>query len=125
MNSSEIIQKFNLHYDNILSAAAPGINEYEMSLFLTQAHLEIVSNFFTGTSQGRSLDVTEFEKSLFSRYILKATLDSSITQPLDVILAKEYTVPLIEECIFILNEKCIANNSFVLVKPVSLDTEYI
>ena len=44
----EIRDIFNLHYDNIMSAASPGLNDYEISLYLTQAHKEIIYNYYSG-----------------------------------------------------------------------------
>lgn len=77
MTAAELIQKFNLHYDNILSAAAPGLNPYEISLFFTQAHREIISGIYKGSVGGASIDSEESVKSLITRYII--TEDLSVT----------------------------------------------
>lgn len=55
----EIRDIFNLHYDNIMSAASPGLNDYEISLYLTQAHKEIIYNYYSGNNKGDSFDSSE------------------------------------------------------------------
>ena len=42
MTTSEFSNEFDVLYNNIASNAAPGINEYEKSVFLTRAQSEIV-----------------------------------------------------------------------------------
>lgn len=45
MTTTEFISQFNILYDNISSNSAPGINTYEMSVYLTKAQLEIVKEY--------------------------------------------------------------------------------
>lgn len=49
---SEFSDQFDVLYNNITSNQAPGLNEYEKSLFLTKAEKEIVKNYFTANSKG-------------------------------------------------------------------------
>lgn len=46
---------FDVYYNNITSNQAPGLNDYEKSLFLTKAEREVVKNHFTATSKGNNL----------------------------------------------------------------------
>ncbi len=46
MTTEEFSDQFDLLYNNIASNAAPGLNEYEKSVFLTKAQSEIVKNYF-------------------------------------------------------------------------------
>ena len=46
MNHVEFSNEFDVLYNNIMSNAAPGLNEYEKSVFLTKAQEEIVKNHF-------------------------------------------------------------------------------
>lgn len=48
-------EQFDLLYNNITSNQAPGISEYEKSVFLTKAEKEIVKNYFSPNSKGNSL----------------------------------------------------------------------
>jgi hypothetical protein len=129
MTSAELIQKFNLHYDNILSAAAPGLNEYEISLFLTQAHKEVVASYYNGIMGGDTVDSTEATKSLISRYIL--TDSASLIPRNSAVLIKglyQYYIPLKEDVLQLLAERMYPKEPLqqtnILVKPIQIDQIY-
>ena len=46
MTLEEFNTNFDLLYNNIASNQAPGLDEYEKSVFLTNAQLELVKNYF-------------------------------------------------------------------------------
>ena len=46
MNTSEFSVAFDVYYNNITSNQAPGLNEYEKSMFLTQAQNQLVREYF-------------------------------------------------------------------------------
>lgn len=46
MTSLEFSNEFEILYNNIMSNQSPGIDEYEKSVFLTKAQLELVKNAF-------------------------------------------------------------------------------
>ena len=46
MNTTEFSTQFDILYNNITSNKAPGLNEYEKSVFLTTAQEQIVNNHF-------------------------------------------------------------------------------
>lgn len=56
MTSSEFSDQFDLLYNNITSNQAPGLTEYEKSVFLTKAQNEKVKNFFTPASPGNVIN---------------------------------------------------------------------
>lgn len=55
MTPEEFSNQFDLHYNNITSNQAPGLTEYEKSVFLTKAQDEIVKNYFSPQSKGNNL----------------------------------------------------------------------
>lgn len=55
MTIEEFSDQFDLLYNNITSNQAPGISEYEKSVFATKAEKEIVKNYFSPNSQGNTL----------------------------------------------------------------------
>lgn len=55
MTISEFSDQFDVLYNNITSNQAPGLDEYEKSLFLTKAEKEIVKNYFSPNSVGNTL----------------------------------------------------------------------
>lgn len=58
MNNKEFLNEFDLLYNNIRSNMAPSLNEYEISLFLTEAQEVLVKEFYTGKNAFRQ----SFEK---------------------------------------------------------------
>ena len=52
MTASEFSQEFDILYNNIASNQAPGLTEYEKSVFLTKAQDEIIKNYFTSKPNG-------------------------------------------------------------------------
>ena len=55
MTITEFSNQFDVLYNNITSNQAPGLNEYEKSVFLTKAQNEIVKNYFTANSKGNNI----------------------------------------------------------------------
>lgn len=55
MTSEEFSNQFDVLYNNITSNQAPGLTEYEKSVFLTKAQNEIVKNYFTANSKGNNI----------------------------------------------------------------------
>lgn len=55
MTISEFSEQFDVLYNNITSNQAPGLDEYEKSVFLTRAEKEIVKNYFSPNSKGNTL----------------------------------------------------------------------
>lgn len=47
--SEEVLRQFNTRYNNINSGAAPGINIFEISQYLTEAQRQIVNEYYGGT----------------------------------------------------------------------------
>lgn len=44
ISAREISRKFDVFYNNIMSSSAPGLTEYEKSVFLNKAQLEVLKN---------------------------------------------------------------------------------
>lgn len=63
MNVIEFLDEFNVLYNNINSNQAPGLNEYQISVFMTKAQDELLKNLFVGESAGNpnklGMDMTE------------------------------------------------------------------
>ena len=55
MTPEEFSNQFDIYYNNITSNQAPGLTEYEKSVFLTKAQDEIIKNYFTATSKGNNI----------------------------------------------------------------------
>ena len=60
MTLQEFNTNFDLLYNNIASNQAPGLDEYEKSVFLTKAQEELVISLYDGrNSSGESFENTE------------------------------------------------------------------
>ena len=55
MTVQEFSDQFDVLYNNITSNQAPGLNEYEKSVFLTKAQDEVIKNHFLANSKGNTL----------------------------------------------------------------------
>ena len=58
-SGDEFREIFNLKYNNINSGVSPGLNDYEISLYLTEAQKEIIENFYSGSSKGFTFEGEE------------------------------------------------------------------
>ena len=71
MNSNEFSNQFDVLYNNISNNQAPGLNEYEKSVFLTKAEYELVKNHFSpeSNSKQKGFDDTFKRDSDFSTIV--------------------------------------------------------
>lgn len=71
MTNQEFSNEFDVLYNNIMSNAAPGLDEYEKSVFLTKAQDEIVKNYFNpkGNKYQEGFDGNEKRQIDFSMLI--------------------------------------------------------
>lgn len=74
---------FDALWNNIASNQAPGLNEYEKSLFLTKAQYEIVKNYFNprGNKYQQGFDGSPKRQSDFSTLIKSDHLEPLTTYP--------------------------------------------
>ena len=80
MTAQEFSSEFDLLYNNVSSAQAPGLTEYEKSVFLTKAQDEIIKNYFTNVQGGKKYQqgVEDSEKRYadFSALLTVAVLNA-------------------------------------------------
>lgn len=71
MTTQEFSNEFDVLYNNIMSNQAPGLDEYEKSVFLTKAQLEILKNYFNpkGNRYGQGFDENAKRQIDFSTLI--------------------------------------------------------
>lgn len=88
MTTSELKNEFLIHYNAIATNSAPGLDDYEISVFLTKAQLEIVKNYYTPNgnkykegfenSEKRRVDLKELVKTHKSTTIITSTNGVSV-----------------------------------------------
>ena len=77
MTTQEFSLEFDLMYNNISSNQAPGLTEYEKSLFLTQAQEALVLDIYSG-KLGSSFESTEEVTDYLSPLVKQTTLETSV-----------------------------------------------
>ena len=138
MTCEEFSLEFDLLYNNIMSNKAPGLSEYEKSLFLTQAQESIVLDIYSG-KYGDSFERTEETKSYLNilikqkEYIgIDGTDENSIISEGDKLDTRSVFITLPEDLWFRTGETAtIIDDSYkchldglreVTVLPVTQDT---
>ena len=72
MTADEMKQEFDVLYNNIMSNAAPGLDDYEISLFLTKAQEELLKSYFNpkGNKYAEGFDFSPKRQVDFSNIIV-------------------------------------------------------
>ena len=119
MTVSEFSDQFDVLYNNITSNQAPGLNEYEKSVFLTKAQEEIVKSYFNPKSNPHQdgFDDSPKRQADFSSLITSTPLDSTTNDtPFDK-RAKSFKYP--SDVFLVLNEQIYSGNTPYVVVPIS------
>lgn len=82
MSPTEFSDRFDVLYNNLMSNAAPGLNEYEKSVLLTKAQSEIVKNYFNpgGNKYREGFDMSPKRQIDFSMLMKSVKLTRSTSQ---------------------------------------------
>lgn len=104
MTAIEFSDQFDVLYNNIMSNAAPGLNEYEKSVFLTKAQDEVVKNYFNpkGNKYQEGFDGSAKRQIDFSKLMKAATIALSTSQTSFDARAKVGTLP--SDVLVVINE---------------------
>lgn len=78
MNIQEFSREFDILYNNIMSNQAPGLNEYEKSVFLTQAQEQLIREIYSGKS-AYSFEVTEEMTTYIKSIVQQVELTNKTT----------------------------------------------
>ena len=128
MTNQELKNEFLISYNAIASNSAPGIDDFELSVYLTRAQLEIVKNYYDPLSNRKQKGFETTEKrrrdlnQLIKDYKTITTISNSFNIDPE---AKFYTVPddlflIVNEKAKVISEDCY-NNKTLTIKPMSYD----
>ena len=112
MTKDEFSQEFDILYNNVSSNQAPGLTEYEKSVFLTKAQDEIIKNYFTGKPNGNKYqEGIEDSAKRYSDFSCLITVDTiNHTPSIDTIIdVRGKIIQLPNDLMITLNEKFIVN----------------
>lgn len=120
MTLQEFSTEFDLLYDNISSNQAPGLTEYEKSVFLTQAQDALILDLYKGTA-GDSFETTE-EVTRYLSTLVKSIEDLKL-QTDDIIVkgTAKYYISLPEDVMFITYQSATYEDKDVVVIPSKQD----
>ena len=135
MSTTEFSTEFDVLYNNIMSNQAPGLDEYEKSVFLTKAQDEIIEAYFNPT-QNKSLlgfDSTEKRQIEFLNLIktvkleeVKADTTAFGENPFHPSSSTYCCFNIPDDILVILNEKIVGDpwilsndTKQIIVKPIS------
>lgn len=130
MKLSEFSAEFDILYNNISSNIAPGLTEYEKSVFLTQAQEQLVIEIYSGQYKGEpfenSEEVREYLKSLIQTETLenltevRSEFPDTYTHYTVKLDAQNFWFVILESVIFSGEEPC-TNGKRVIVQPITYD----
>lgn len=125
MTTQEFSSEFDILYNNIMSNAAPGLDEYEKSVFLTKAQEEILKNYFNpkGNKYQEGFDDNEKRQIDFSSLVTVITIPSYSDSQYIKIDDRSLLFLMPNDMLFALNEVCEITenniNRLVNVVPIS------
>lgn len=125
MINPEFSIEFDILYNNISSNKAPGLNEYEKSVFLTKAQEQIVTELYSG----RNTTYNSFEETEEQRRYLNTLVETkacnkhknTIQNPFETVSDNSTLFDLPNNVLFITYESARVNSKEVDVHPVSQD----
>ena len=127
MTNNEFSNEFDVLYQNITSNQAPGLDEYEKSVFLTKAQDEIIKSYFdprTNKPQ-EGFDDSSKRQIDFSMLTTVYKIDSTTSHPLYDYRSNTESVDLPSDIFMIINEYVIVNrnndDAYLQVIPVRFD----
>ena len=103
-NCQEWSLEFDLLYNNIMSDKAPGLNEYEKSVFLTRAEQNVVIRLYNGTL-GKSFEETE-EITAYLNSLVSQSNCSEVSGTAQHIIDDSQVFELPEDILFRTLELC-------------------
>ena len=111
MTNQEFSNEFDVLYNNIMSNAAPGLDEYEKSVFLTKAQDEIVKNYFNpkGNKYQEGFDGNEKRQIDFSMIMRNVSITNNFSVGVFDSRGKIVTLP--SDALMILNEYAVVTRA--------------
>ena len=130
MTTQEFSNEFDILYNNIMSNSAPGLNEYEKSVFLTLAQEAFVLDVYNGKYNENSFESTEEVSDYINTLVRQAQITDSTEG--NGISKKSVFYQLPNDLWFITYESVILrddalnckNGQEVIVKPITQDKYY-
>ena len=129
MTTQEFSDQFDVLYNNIMSNQAPGLDEYEKSVFLTKAQYEIIKNYFNPKSNKNQEGFDDSPKRQidFSNLMAAKKQTTAITTPTTYVKFDSRSVlyEMPSDILFALNETAIVTENLktrlITIVPISFE----
>lgn len=130
MTTQEFSNEFDILYNNIMSNSAPGLNEYEKSILLTQAQEALVLDIYRGKFDENSFESTEEVSDYINTLVRQLKITDTVEG--NGISTNSVFYQLPDDIWFITYESVILrdnnldckNGQEVIVKPITQDKYY-
>lgn len=120
MTGPELRNLFNVQYNNIFNQSSPGLNDYEISLYLTKALKELVQSYYTGQLDGNPIDSSEESRELLAFYTKEKNY-TDLTSLEGKFLCYETNIIIEDNLWYVLNEFDYDGNKWIKIKPIPFD----
>jgi len=128
MTNQEFRNQFDISYNAIASNSAPGIDDYELSVYLSKAQIELVKNYYDPLSnrKQKGFEATEKRRRDLNQLVKDYKTSDIISNESNIHPeAKFYTIPndlflIVNEKVKITSNDCY-NGKTITVRPVSYD----
>lgn len=128
MTATEFYNEFNILYNNVMSNAAPPLNIYDVSVFLTQAAEELVLTYYRGRpNELLSFDLNEESKQVLNNLVKSySQLSPAVIETYGEFTVSRFNKPsdlffLLQETVGFNSELTCYLNKRAIIKPVALD----
>ena len=129
MTTQEFSDQFDVLYNNIMSNQAPGLDEYEKSVFLTKAQYEIIKNYFNPKSNKNQEGFDDSPKRQidFSNLMAAKKQTSVVTTPTTYVKFDSRSVlyEMPSDILFALNETAIVTENLktrlITIVPINFE----
>lgn len=129
MTTQEFSDQFDVLYNNIMSNQAPGLDEYEKSVFLTKAQYEIIKNYFNPKSNKNQEGFDDSPKRQidFSNLMAAKKQTTTVTTPTTYVKFDSRSVlyEMPSDILFALNETAIVTENLksrlITIVPISFE----
>ena len=127
MTTQEFSNEFDVLYNNIMSNQAPGLDEYEKSVFLTKAQSEILKNYFNpkGNKYQEGFDESEKRQIDFSTLIKAVKPSAYVGGSYIKFDDRSQLFQMPSDILFVLNETALNTvdgvNRLINIVPINFD----
>lgn len=127
MTTQEFSNEFDVLYNNIMSNQAPGLDEYEKSVFLTKAQSEILKNYFNpkGNKYQEGFDDSEKRQIDFSTLIKAVKPVTYVGSSYVKFDDRSQLFQMPSDILFVLNETALNTvdgvNRLINIVPINFD----